>query len=124
MQLRGFSTNSTVNLCNLHDKVSRSQRMCIAQYCQHIVSSKTPKVNEIKLRGDFVRLPGQSELTPELLMKFLVTEVAEIMNFETSSNAKKATFKATFKIKSSISEYFLFVLKNWPLGICCLNFCD
>ena len=92
---------------------------------------------EVKLQGDYINPSGYTAddteyLTPELLMKFLISHVSSITQFqsvpcvdpEAKKKKQKLVFSGLFKLRSADSwEEFIFDLKHWPLGvqnlICC-----
>ena len=91
---------------------------------------------EVKLQGDFINPSGftaddRGYLTPELLMKFLVSHVSNISQFqcwsdpEAKRKKQKLLFSGLFKLRSADSwEEFVFDLKHWPLGVQNLNCCE
>ena len=93
---------------------------------------------EVKLQGDYFNPSGFSAndikyLTPELLMKFLISHVSCISQFESwpvisdpeaKKKKQKLMFCGLFKLKVKNCEEFLFDLKNWPLGVQNLIYCE
>ena len=93
---------------------------------------------EVKLQGDYINPSGYSAddsryLTPELLMKFLISNVSSISQFESWSvfsdpeaktKKQKLVFCGLFKLKNADSEEFLFDLNHWPLGVQNIIYCE
>ena len=125
MQLR--KSNIITPLCCFHDKISKEQRICINKYCQGVLKQLEPSGEEtsLTLQGEYFNISGRSKFSQEILMKFLISEVSQIENFQSRPlDRRKHIFKATFKLRSAKSEDFLLDLKNWPLGVSKLNYCD
>ena len=95
---------------------------------------------EVKLQGDYINPSGFTAddtgyLTPELLMKFLISHVSSISQFQSWSvpcvnteamkKKQKLVFSGLFKLRSADSwEEFVFDLKHWPLGVQNLIYCE
>jgi len=95
---------------------------------------------EVKLQGDYINPSGFTAddtgyLTPDLLMKFLISHVASISQFQSWSvpcvdqeakkkKRQKLVFSGLFKLRSEDWEEFVFDLKHWPLGVQNLNCCE
>ena len=126
---RKLSTN-WINLSQDHEHEPDSQRTCAVLYCDLIESAKIDKKSNresypLKIQGEYVSMCSSKQnqcLTKDILLKFLVHEVSEIIHLETRKCYRKIKFWATFSTRSDKSEDFLFDLRNWPLGVQRLNF--
>lgn len=126
---RKLSTN-WINLSQDHEHESDSQRTYAVLYCDLIESAKIDKKSyqescPLKIQGEYVSMCSSKQnqcLTKDILLKFLVHEVSEIIHLETRKCYRKMKFWAIFLTRSDKSEDFLFDLRNWPLGVQRLNF--
>ena len=106
---RKLSTN-WINLSQDHERESDSQRTYAVLYCDLIESAKTDKKSNrrscpLKIQGEYVSLTNQC-LTKDILLKFLVHEVSEIIHLETRKCYGKMKFWAIFLTRSDKSEDF------------------